>query len=82
MFKKKTQEIEEIAKWNIQKANPNEQYSRKNNIKILNIGKRPNENESSLMKTVESLLQKQSITISPEEVVAIHRIPGKRGTIN
>lgn len=78
---KKTYEIEEIAKWSIQKANQNEQYSRKNNIKILNIEEQPDENEISLMNTVGSLLQKQSITITPEEVVAIHRIPGKRGTI-
>ena len=33
----KTKEIEEIAKLSIQKANQNEQYSRKNNVKILNI---------------------------------------------
>ena len=77
---KKTPEIEDIAKWSIQKAHQNEQYSRKNNIKILNIEERPDENETSLMKTVGSLLQKQSITISPKEVVAIHRFPGKRGT--
>ena len=33
------------------------------------------------MNRVGSLLQRQNITISPEEVIAIHRIPGKRGTI-
>lgn len=77
---KKTKEIEEIAKLGLQKANQNEQYSRKNNVKILNIEEQPDEDEISLMNTIGSLLQKQSIMIAKEEVVAIHRIPGKPGT--
>ncbi|KAH3753918.1 hypothetical protein DPMN_188570 [Dreissena polymorpha] len=46
----------ELSKLVHQKANYNEQYSRKNNIKILNIQENRDESEESLAKTVTSTL--------------------------
>ena len=72
-------EIETIAKQALQKANQNEQYSRKNNVKIQNIEEKTEEDEISLLNTVGSMLQAQGVDIRPESVIAIHRIPGKSG---
>lgn len=72
---------DKISKMALEKANLNEQYSRKNNIKIMNIEQKEREDETTLMNTVGSLLAKQGITLTPEQVIAIHRIPGKQGSI-
>ena len=79
---KKNSETEKIAKQALQTAHQNEQYSRKNNVKILNIEEAGHEDETSLINTVGELLQKQGVTIRPESIMAIHRIPSKPGTIN
>ena len=78
--KKQNEETAEIAKLGLQKANQNEQYSRKNNVKILNIEEQTDEDEVKLINTVGELLHRQGVTITPEQIVAIHRIPGKSGT--
>ena len=78
--KKENDEIEKIAKQGLQKANQNEQYSRKNNVKILNIEEKEDEDEVKLINTVGEMLHKQSVLVTPEQIVAIHRIPGKPGT--
>ena len=78
--KKQNEETAKIAKQGLQKANQNEQYSRKNNVKILDIAEQPDENEEKLTNTVGELLYKQKVTIAPQQIVAIHRIPGKPGS--
>ena len=58
---KKNSEAEKIAKQALKTANQNEQYSRKNNVKILNIEEAGHEDETSLINTVGELLQKQGL---------------------
>ena len=77
---------EEIEKKNVSeeaitKANYNEQYSRKNNVKILDIKELPSENEESLTRTVTDTLNTQGIILKPEDIIAIHRIPTKKGNV-
>ncbi|KAH3727950.1 hypothetical protein DPMN_053896 [Dreissena polymorpha] len=63
-------------------ANYNEQYSRKNNVKILNITKSSNETETSLTQTVSNILRTTAdVELKPEDIIAIHRIPTKKGAI-
>ena len=64
----------------LEKANYNEQYSRKNNIKIMNIREEAEEDDSTRLNKVSDLLGEQDITLSPYQVIAIHRIPGKPGS--
>ncbi|KAH3741977.1 hypothetical protein DPMN_048707 [Dreissena polymorpha] len=63
-------------------ANYNEQYSRKNNVKILNITESSNETETSLTQTVSNNLRTTTdVELKPEDIIAIHRIPTKKGAI-
>ena len=65
----------------VKMANYNEQYSRKNNIKILNMKEEGDETETSLTSDVCKLLtEKCAVDLNPREIQAIHRIPGKPGT--
>ena len=67
----------------VKMANYNEQYSRKNNIKILNMKEDGEETETSLTSDVCKLLSdKCAVDLNPREIQAIHRIPGKTGTPN
>lgn len=62
----------------IQKSNYNEQYSRKNNVKVMGIQETENESEQNLMKEVISLVRGvANVNIEPYEIMAIHRIPSK-----
>ena len=72
--------FQKTANLALEKANYNEQYSRKNNIKIMNIREEAGEDDSTLLNKVSDLLGKQDITLSPHQVIAIHRIPGKPGS--
>ena len=65
------------------KANYNEQYSRKNNVKIMDmpVSKPEGETEEDLISEVSSLFKKQSIDIDRTKIMAIHRIPGKTGHV-
>lgn len=60
-------------------ANQNEQYSRKHNIKIMDITEEPLETETSLLRSVINVLEQQEVRLTPDQVVAIHRIPSKKG---
>lgn len=72
-----TNEINIRSKEALKQANYNEQYSRKNNIRILNLPEQPNEN---LRQLFPDLVKKDlKITIAPSDIVGIHRIPGKEG---
>ena len=73
----KTDEISRMAS---KKANYNEQYSRKNNIKILNIPENRDENDESLAKTVIGILKTHTeVDLQPIDTVAMYRIPTKKG---
>ncbi|KAH3828884.1 hypothetical protein DPMN_130868 [Dreissena polymorpha] len=63
-------------------ANYNEQYSRKNNVKIMNIKETSQESETNLIQTVSNILKTAAdVELKPEDILAIHRIPTKKGSI-
>ena len=71
---------DEISRMASKKANYNEQFSRKNNIKIQNIPESKDENEESLTKTVTGILNTHAeVDLQPIDIVAMHRIPTKQG---
>ena len=74
-YKDKLTACEKLAIASAQKSNFNEQYSRKNNVKILNIPEGTYESE----QTFTALLAKGNVDLDPQDIVAIHRIPGKTG---
>lgn len=63
------------------KANHNEQYSRKNNIKIMDIAEDRNENIQILTDKVINLLQQKDVKLEKEEIAAIHRLPSRNHKI-
>lgn len=63
-----------LAKEAMKKANYNEQYSRKNNIKIMGITG-DNETLDDLQSKVQKVLKDQGVDVDSSEVQAIHRIP-------
>ena len=79
-YKDKLTACEKLAIASAQKSNFNEQYSRKNNVKILNIPEGMYESEQTLTEVViTELLAKGNVDLDPQDIVAIHRIPGKTG---
>lgn len=80
-LEEKLQKSEEMSREANKKANRNEQYSRKNNIKIHDIEEKQNENEGSLIVTVQNLLKEQNVILQKTDILAIHRIPTKPGKI-
>lgn len=61
----------------LQLANYNEQYSRKHNIRIINFPEKPGENlRKDFIKIVNHDLK---VNLEENDIVAIHRIPGKQG---
>lgn len=80
ILKQKLSESEKLAQIAAQRSNFNEQYSRKNNLKILDVPEKQTETEASLTEAITSLLlSKGNVDLDPSEIVAIHRIPGKPG---
>ena len=73
------EKAEKMAKLALEKANHNEQYSRKNNFKIMDLKESGMESEESLTSEVCALFAKQHVTLNPDSIMAIHRIPGKVG---
>ena len=72
---------EKLSKVAVKMANYNEQYSRKNNIKILNIKEKNEETVASLTTEVCKLFGEHgAVDLNPREIQAIHRIPGRPGT--
>lgn len=61
----------------LSKANQNEQYSRKNNIKIMDVPQSSNESIEELTTKVCHLVSEHGLTLQPSNIMAIHRIPGK-----
>ena len=59
----------------LKQANYNEQYSRKHNIRVVNYQEKTNEDlQKDFIKLLKDDLE---VDVSPDEIVAIHRIPGK-----
>jgi len=59
----------------------NEQYSLKNNLKIMNITETSDETENNLIQTVTNILKTSAdVDLKPDDIIAIHRIPSKQGT--
>lgn len=77
--KKNYIKCDERSKSAEQKANYNEQYSRKNNIKFMNVPEVPDENEEKLTTTICELVGSHGVTVDESKILAIHRIPGKAG---
>ena len=74
-------ECEKIALASAQRSNYNEQYSRENNVKILNIPERASETEQTLTEQVCTiLLSKGNVDLDTDNIIAIHRIPGMTGS--
>ena len=73
--------FETIAIASAQRINYNEQYSRKNNIKILSITEIATESERTLTEVIcSTLLSKGNVDLDPYDIIAMHRIPGKKGS--
>ena len=71
----------ETSREALKMANYNEQYSRKNNVKIMNIRETSEESENMLIQTVSNILKTTAgVELKPEDIIAIHRIPSKKGT--
>ena len=87
-LREQLEKVEEKLKTNealtqtaMRKSNYNEQYSRKNNIKIMGV-KQEDDNETVEMledKICGILHTKAGLMIDPRKIDAIHRIPGKAG---
>ena len=77
---KKIEHCEKQTQRATEKGNYNEQYSRKNNIKIMGVTERSDETVEMLTDNVCNILyQKAGVEIEQRDIVAIHRIPGKAG---
>ena len=72
---KKLEDNVTMTKMALSKANYSEQYSRKNNIKFH--GFRENKGEN-LLQILNDTLSEVNVEIPDQDVVAIHRIPGKK----
>lgn len=69
---------ESLAQKAIEKSNDNEQYSRKNNIKIMGVPEQGTETIENLSSHVCNILRTRiNLAIDPQNIEAIHRIPGK-----
>lgn len=76
----KLKKNEILAQKAMQKGNDNEQYSRKNNIKIMGVPELADETVEMLADHVcDTLHTKAGIAVDPRNIDAIHRIPGKAG---
>ncbi|CAG2254514.1 unnamed protein product [Mytilus edulis] len=69
----KTSDLEQVADI---RSNYNEQYSRKNNIKIINF---PRKDKQDLRKDfMETVKKEPKVQLEDRDVVAIHRIPSQK----
>jgi nicotinamide mononucleotide adenylyltransferase len=72
--KQNLEKTEHTSREALRLANYNEQFSRKNNFKIMGIPEKHNENTWGLVK---DFMSKVSVQLDDREVIAVHRIPGK-----
>jgi hypothetical protein len=64
-----------MTKIALSKANYSEQYSRKNNVKFHGFGENMDENPIQILNDT---LSEIDVEIADQDVVSIHRIPGKK----
>jgi predicted RNase H-like nuclease (RuvC/YqgF family) len=76
-LQQKLQTTERTSKEAHRLSNQNEQYSRKNNFKIMGVAESEKERTAQIVKTF--LKQNAGVEIDENEIVAAHRIPGGRG---
>ena len=75
---KKLKKEKERTKTALGQSNYNEQFSRKNNVKIMGVEYIDNENEAILTDKVRSIIKERTeVDIKFSEIIAIHRIPSR-----
>ncbi|KAH3851343.1 hypothetical protein DPMN_093823 [Dreissena polymorpha] len=70
----------DLAKEANKKANYNEQYSRKNNVKIMDVKIDGDESSETLITNVPNPFNNQGVILEKQDIMAIHRIPGRKGS--
>lgn len=65
-----------LAKQSVMSANYNEQYSRKNNVKVFNFPKKQNENLRT--EFISKVNKDLNVKLEERDVVAIHRLPSTK----
>ena len=79
-LQKELTKTKKVAQTASQRANTNEQYSRKNNIKIMGVVEDADEDEEKLIRKIQQILEsKANVKLEDNKIMAIHRIPGKVG---
>ena len=79
-FKNSQSECEKYTKEAMERSNRNEQYSRKNNVKIMGVDEQESESEELLTERVTSILAAVAkVKVEETKIMALHRIPGKSG---
>ena len=74
----KLKKQKEKTKAALEQSNYNEQFSRKNNVKVMGVEVLEDETEVNLTEEIISIVrQKTHVNIQPSEIVALHRIPSK-----
>ena len=75
---KKLKKEKERSKTALEQSNYNEQFSRKNNVKIMGVEVIEDETELKLTETILDIIrEKTKVEIKLSEIIAIHRIPSK-----
>ena len=73
-------ECEKCTKEAVERSDRNEQFSRKNNVKIMGIEEQEGETEESLKEQVTSIFAAVAkVKVEDSMIMALHRIPGKSG---
>lgn len=72
-------EKDDMARDAMKKANYNEQFSRKNNVKIMDIPEDTNESEDLLITKFTDICRPKGVTFDKNRIMAIHRLPGLPG---
>ena len=75
---KKLKKEKERTKTALEQSNYNEQFSRKNKVKIMGVECIDNENEAIISDKVRSIIKERTdVDIKFSEIIAIHRIPSR-----
>lgn len=78
-FEKKILEVEKLSMHANEKANRNEQYSMKHNLKIMGVAEsNKTETKQELINKVFDLFKAQNVTINKDGIQEIHRLPSKK----
>lgn len=79
-LKNSQKECEKYTKKAIEGSNKNEQYSRKNNVKIMGVEEIESKIEETLTEHITSILAAvANVKVEKTKKMALHRIPGKSG---